>query len=212
MEELVIYGAGGHAVSVLDILLECENFNIVAVLERDAEHRKLYGVQVTDENCLHELYERGVRAAFAAVGDNAVRAEISARLIAEGFRQINAISRHAYVSERARLGHGVAIMPNASIIAGTVIGNGVVINTNASIDHDCEIGEFCHIAPGSTICGGVTIGNGTFVCAGAKIANYVKIGANCVIGAGAVVINDIGDGQTVVGVPAKPIKYRGEND
>jgi UDP-perosamine 4-acetyltransferase len=212
MEELVIYGAGGHAVSVLDILLERGEFNIVAILERGAEGRKFYGVQVMDENCLCELHERGVRAAFAAVGDNAVRTEISAKLITAGFRPINAISRSAYVSERARLGHGIAIMPNASIIAGTTIGNGVVVNTNASIDHDCEIGDFCHIAPGSTICGGVIIGNGTFVCAGAKLINYVKIGANCVIGAGAVVINDIGDGQTVVGIPAKPIKYHGEYD
>jgi UDP-perosamine 4-acetyltransferase len=206
-EELVIYGAGGHAVSVLDILLERGEFNIVAILERDAEHRTLYGAPVMDENCLCELRDRGARAAFAAVGDNAVRAEISAKLIAAGFRPINAISRHAYVSERARLGHGIAIMPNASIIAGTTIGDGAVVNTGASIDHDCEIGEFCHIAPGSTICGGVRIGNGTFVCAGAKIIQYVKVGANCVIGAGAVVINDIGDGQTVVGVPAKAIQY-----
>jgi serine acetyltransferase len=58
----------------------------------------------------------------------------------------------------------------------------------------------------------VTVVNSELIGVGANIIEERTIGENSVIGAGAVVINDIGDGQTVVGVPAKPIKCHGEND
>jgi len=38
---------------------------------------------------------------------------------------------------------------------------------------------------------------------GASVLPLKRVGANCVIGAGAIVIDDIADGQTAYGVPAK---------
>ena len=49
------------------------------------------------------------------------------------------------------------------------------------------------------------IGDNVRICAGAIIIGGIHIGNNSCIGAGAVVINDVKEGATVVGVPAKPI-------
>ena len=54
----------------------------------------------------------------------------------------------------------------------------------------------------------VVLGNDVFVGVGAKILPGVTIGDRAVIGAGAVVVHDVAPGQTVVGLPAKPLPAR----
>ncbi|MDR0999988.1 MAG: acetyltransferase [Clostridiales bacterium] len=207
MEKLIIIGAGGHAVSVLDIILDGGIYQPIAVADKIIFEAKLYGVPVVDESKLFELYTQGIRCFFTAIGDNALRRKLSIAAQEIGYTAVNAISKYSYVSKRTELGVNIAVMPNASIIAGTKIGSGTIVNTNASIDHECTIGAYCHIAPGATLCGKVIVGNNTFVCAGAKIIDGMTIGENCVIAAGAVVTRDIEGNCTAMGIPAKPIKY-----
>jgi acetyltransferase-like isoleucine patch superfamily enzyme len=63
-----------------------------------------------------------------------------------------------------------------------------------------------HICPSATLAGRVSVGDETFIGLGCNIIQCLKIGANAVVGAGAVVIQDVEDGATVVGVPARVIK------
>jgi acetyltransferase EpsM len=53
------------------------------------------------------------------------------------------------------------------------------------------------------VAGGVHVGEGTWIGAGAVVKQGINIGSWCMIGAGAVVVNDVPDGLTVVGVPAR---------
>ena len=54
-----------------------------------------------------------------------------------------------------------------------------------------------------------TYGNNVYIGPGAKIIGSIKIGNNSVIGANAVVTNDVPEGVTVGGIPARIIS---END
>jgi acetyltransferase-like isoleucine patch superfamily enzyme len=56
--------------------------------------------------------------------------------------------------------------------------------------------------------GHIHIGSGAHIGTGATIIQGVKIGAGCIVGAGAVVVDDVPEGITVVGVPARPVKAR----
>jgi acetyltransferase EpsM len=60
-----------------------------------------------------------------------------------------------------------------------------------------------HVSPGAQLGGNVYVGEGAHIGIGASIKPGVKIGKWSVVGAGAVVVNDVPDGVTVVGVPAK---------
>jgi acetyltransferase EpsM len=71
------------------------------------------------------------------------------------------------------------------------------------------VGDFANINPAATICGWVTIGEGAFIGAGSTIKDRVSIGAWSIIGAGAMVLRDIPPNVTVVGVPARIVKYTG---
>lgn len=56
------------------------------------------------------------------------------------------------------------------------------------------------------------IGNDVWIGANVIVCRGVKIGNGAVVGAGAVVTNDVPDYSVVVGVPAKVIKYRFNDD
>ena len=98
------------------------------------------------------------------------------------------------------------VMQGSVVQSCAHIGKHCIVNTGASVDHDCEVADFVHIAPHATVLGGVKIGEGSWIGAGAVVKQYVTIGRNCMIGAGAVVLENVPDGATVVGVPAKEIK------
>lgn len=202
MERVVIAGAGGHAKVILEILEESGEFEVAGCTNKVAGGT-LPGVPILgDDGILPELAASGIRSAFAAVGDNRVRRDLIRQLRDAGFRLVNAISRHAIVSPRARLGEGVAIMPGAVINAGAQIDDGAIVNTGATVDHDCHIAACAHIAPGVNLAGCVSVGEGALLGVGSRVIPGVSIGPWTLVGAGAVVIGDIPAHVTAVGVPA----------
>ena len=80
---------------------------------------------------------------------------------------------------------------------------GVVINTDVKggrhvvIEHQVTIGAEKGQAP--------VLGDNVFVGAGAKIIGDVRVGNNSKVGANAVVVDDVPDGATVVGIPARVV-------
>ncbi|MEG0546113.1 MAG: serine O-acetyltransferase [Oscillospiraceae bacterium] len=119
-----------------------------------------------------------------------------------------------YVSQRAVRKTGIEIHPAAKIGKRFFIdhGAGVVIGETA------EIGDDVTLYQGVTL-GGTgkdtgkrhpTIGNGVMIGAGAKILGPFKVGDNSNIAAGAVVLEEIPEGSTAVGVPARVVKRGGK--
>ncbi len=51
-----------------------------------------------------------------------------------------------------------------------------------------------------------TIGNGVIVGAGAKILGAITVGDGARVGANAVVVQSVAPGETVVGIPARPVE------
>jgi len=122
-----------------------------------------------------------------------------------------------WLSSFARWFTGIEIHPGARIGRRFFIdhGMGVVIGETA------EIGDDCTLYHGVTL-GGTswnkgkrhpTLENNVVVGAGAKILGPVIISAGARIGSNAVVLKDVGEGNTVVGVPGRiitPIKSEQE--
>jgi serine O-acetyltransferase len=118
------------------------------------------------------------------------------------------------ISQLARWLTGVEIHPSAKIGTGFFIdhGMGVVIGETA------EVGDYVTLFQGVTL-GGTgkergkrhpTLGNHVVVGAGAKILGGIKIGDNVKIGANSVVLKNVPANSTVIGVPARIIKSKGE--
>ncbi len=118
------------------------------------------------------------------------------------------------VSQFSRFLTGIEIHPAAKIGTGVFIdhGAGVVIGETAEIGNDCTIYQ------GVTL-GGTgkdkgkrhpTLKNGVMVAAGAKILGPFTVGKHAKIGAGSVVLKEVPDNATVVGVPGRVVRIKGE--
>jgi serine O-acetyltransferase len=82
--------------------------------------------------------------------------------------------------------------------------NGIVIHPDAEIGPNCLL--FQQVTLGGGAGGAPRIGGHVDIGAGAKILGAVTIGRHAQIGANAVVLDDVPDGATAVGVPARVIR------
>lgn len=209
MADTVIVGAGGQAGVVFDILRELgESERVLGFVDiYGDEHlrgKELFGLPVLGaKEEIFKLRERGVKFAHIAIGDNQLRRRFSLAIKEAGLEPLTVVHPKAFVSRTAKIGAGSCISAAAVILTGVSLGEAVIANTGSIIDHDCEIGSFCHIAPGSVLAGRVRVGELTFIGLGSRILNNIEIGRDVIIGAGAVVLDNIPDGKTAVGIPAK---------
>ena len=119
-----------------------------------------------------------------------------------------------YISQKAAHLTGIEIHPGATIGRRLVIDHG----TGVVIGETTEIGDDVLIYQGVTL-GGTgkdvgkrhpTIGNNVMISSGAKVLGPFKVGDNARIAAGAVVLEEVPEGATVVGVPARVVRLNGE--
>jgi UDP-perosamine 4-acetyltransferase len=203
-DSVVILGAGGHAKVVIELFRAVDNLEIVGCTTGSGFGRTVCGVPVIGPDAvLPGLRAGGVRYAFVATGDNALRERLGAAVLAMGFELPNAISPSAVISPSVVLGKGIAIMGGVVINAESRVGDLTIANTNSSIDHDCRIGRAVHIAPGCALAGNVTVGDRSFLGVGVCVIPDVTIGADVILGSGSVVVRDLPNGARAIGVPAR---------
>lgn len=100
-----------------------------------------------------------------------------------------------------------SIVTGAEIDTSCTIGGGLLIpHPNGIVIHPSSvIGPNCLILQQVTLSNTVELGYHVDIGAGAKILGPLKIGNHARIGANAVVTKDVGEGETVVGIPARKI-------
>jgi len=129
-------------------------------------------------------------------------------------RQMRWLAR--WLSYLARWLTGIEIHPGACIGRRFFIdhGMGVVIGETAQIGDDCTLYHGVTLGGTSWEKGKrhPTLGDRVVVGAGAKILGPICIGADARVGSNAVVLKDVPEGATVVGIPARVISQRSEDE
>jgi UDP-3-O-[3-hydroxymyristoyl] glucosamine N-acyltransferase len=106
------------------------------------------------------------------------------------------------IHDDVEIGANVAIDRGA--LGSTVIGKGTKIDNLVQIGHNVVIGEHCIIVAQDGIAGSTQVGNNVTMAGQVGLAGHLKIGHGVTIGAKAGVMNDIPDGETWLGIPARP--------
>jgi serine O-acetyltransferase len=110
------------------------------------------------------------------------------------FNKLNVVLGRCIIGRGAQFGPGFVLVHSY----GVVINSRVQGGRNVTLEHLVTIGAEKDESP--------VLGDDVFVGAGAKIIGAVRIGSRVRIGANAVVVDDIPDGATAVGIPARIVR------
>lgn len=205
---IYLYGCGGHAKVILDILYK-QGRKVAALIDDNPPLgvNHIHGVPVikASPQTMSEI-EHDYSRWIVAIGSNTIRRRIVEKLEICGYSFTTAIHPSAEIGSGVEIGEGSVIMANSVVNIDTKIGNHAVINTGSTIDHDCKIGDFCHVAPGCHLCGQVELSEGVFLGAGSQAIPGVRVGEHTFCGAGSVVIKSLPSSSLVYGCPAKVVR------
>jgi sugar O-acyltransferase (sialic acid O-acetyltransferase NeuD family) len=199
--KLRILGAGGHAKIVIEAC-RSSGGQVVALFDDDPSLTGLEVLGVPVEGPI-EAAPRSAASLHIAVGDNPIRSKIARDVPDELCPAV--VHASAQISPSSSIGPGTLICAGAVVQSSATIGRHVIVNSLALVEHDVDIGDFCHIAPGVRLGGEVRIGAGALIGIGAVVLPGLSIGQGALVGAGAVVIQDVRPSEVVAGNPARPI-------
>ena len=202
-DHILIYGAGGHAKAVMEMVQAIGAHRIAGILDDNPAlaGKSVLGIPVLGgRGLLALLREKGLMLAANGVGgilDIAVRVRLFELQESAGFSFPALAHPRATVEASVSLSDGVQVFANAYVGSSALLHPRCMINTGAIVSHDCEIGRYTHIAPGAMLAGHVHVGERSLVGMGVTTAIGIKIGNGVRIGNGAVVYADVPD-KTIV--------------
>lgn len=199
---MVLYGAGGHAKVIYDIILS-NNMLLEYLVDDNPPADFFHHLEIFTpaENLL-----KG-KNVIIAIGNGSVRENVADKI--KNICDFETLIHYsAFVSRFSDVGKGTVVMPQVCVNAEVKIGQHCIINTASVIEHDCVIEDYVHISPSVTLAGNITIKKRAQIGIGTRIIQGVTVGEDAIIGAGAVIIEDVPPGATVVGNPGKIIKIR----
>jgi sugar O-acyltransferase (sialic acid O-acetyltransferase NeuD family) len=211
MENIVIFGSGGHAKVIVDIIEKQAKFNIAGFIDESHEKNKIimgYKVIGNESSLKDIVFNYEIYGGIIGIGDNSIRAKNRDKItkIIPNFKFVNCIHPKSTLGKDATLGDGNVVMAGAIINSSSRIKNHCILNTNSSLDHDCLMLDFSSIAPNATVGGNVKIGDHSAIGIGANILNGLNIGNNCIIGGGSLVCHDTNKNSIYYGSPSKFIR------
>lgn len=216
-QRIVVYGAGGLAREIA-WLVDCANataaqWEIACFIDDQApeQGQEQHGVPVTNLGAAVKRFPEAL--AVVGVGAPRDRERLSGALAARGFGFISLIHPNVVCSRWSLIGGGCLVQAGCIVSVDVRLGEHVLLNGASTVGHDSVIGDFSVVGPGVNISGHVHIGRGVLIGTGATILEGTPsapllIGDGAVIAAGACVLRSVETGQTVAGVPARPLVRR----
>jgi sugar O-acyltransferase (sialic acid O-acetyltransferase NeuD family) len=207
---VAIYGSrvDGHANVVLEAFIRDSEFEVVGLLDDWEQNagRRIGELEVIGGSAdLPRLAAEGVEGVLLGFGATQGRNSIVKAVESAGLALPTLAHPSATVEPSAELAAGVQVLPQAHVGPNARLGRGCLVNTGAIIEHDVVLGDGAVVDPGAVLAGRVRIGEEVEIGSGAVLIPDAEVGDGATVGAGAVVVRPVGAGQTVVGVPARPL-------
>jgi UDP-N-acetylbacillosamine N-acetyltransferase len=197
---LVIFGFGGHARSVADVVVSSGIGQMLFVDENASEDEHFLEFPVV--NALNDRLPDGWQC-FAAAGDNHKRELQVEHIRSRGWPLATIVSPTATIGIGSTIGAGTFVGHHCHVGPLARIGQSCILNTSCIVEHDCEVGDYTHVSVNATLAGNCRLGRFVFLGAGATVIHNCSIGDETTCGAGSVVTQSLSVRGTYVGVPAR---------
>jgi len=209
---MIIVGAGGLAIEILEILKEkysCNDiyfFDNVNKLESKLIYKKFK--ILTTEKEVKEVFRKKGKEYCIGVGGIKNKINLITLFDNYGGELNSVISKYSFIgSYDVNIGNGSIIFPGVKISNSVSLGKACLVYYNSVITHECKIGDFVEISPSANVLGSVKVGHNVCLGANCSILPKLVIGDNAIVGAGAVVTKSVDDAKTVIGIPAVSIGF-----
>lgn len=209
MKHLIIIGAGGMGRCIYNIATNSLGYNqvfdIKGFLEYDTDalagfngYPPIIGNDDMYEICPDDIF-------VCSIGDVSTKVKACEKLKSRGASLYTLIHKRASIGLNTTIGEGTVIDEGVHIDPDVKIGSNCLIQTYAIIGHDSVIGNYVRIDTQCSLVGGTVVKDRAIIYTHAMINHNVVIGENAVVGACSFVMRKVKPGETVFGVPAKPI-------
>jgi sugar O-acyltransferase (sialic acid O-acetyltransferase NeuD family) len=189
-KKIAIIGAGGHGKVIGEIAL-LNHYEHIFFFDDKIDEIKTFPFTICGNLSYLKDHLNEYDFFFVAIGDNYIRRDKVEWLKKENVSLVTMIHPKSTISKFSSLGMGTCVMANAVVNAGTLIKDGVIINTSSSIDHDCIIYDYAHISPNCSLSGNIRVGKLSHLGTGTSVHPGINIGDNVKIGIGSKIFRDI---------------------
>ena len=200
---LALYGAGAMGREFKQIAQECGGWSGFVFIDDHAQAEELSGCPVCRFQQFRARFGPDETRFVIAMGEPKFRAEAYSRMTRAGYTGAVLVHGSAYLSPDAELGEGTVVCHDVHIGSLARIGRNCYLSRGASIGHDAVVGDHTRLGVNAFVGGHTVIGENCFIGAGALLRDRIHIGAMSVAALGAAVFEDVPDGVTVIGNPAR---------
>jgi sugar O-acyltransferase (sialic acid O-acetyltransferase NeuD family) len=174
--KLLVVGAGGHGRSVAEAAELCGAFEILGFLDDSVPVGDLIlGYPVLGSVASLTDHRNLFDQAIVAIGNNKVREGLMQKLSDDAMTIATVIHPKAFVSPRAVIGSGSAIMAGAIVGTEAQVGMGSIVNCGAIVDHHAQVKDFGHLGVNACMAGGSVLGRGAWMQAGSSLGYGIVI-------------------------------------
>lgn len=213
---IAIFGAGGFAREVLQIILDINAHSPNAPIWKpvgfivDAAFlntEPVHGLPVLSS--LDWLAAHHSTHVVIAIGAPAAKRRIAAHVESTGGNPFASLVHPcAWVGRHVEISEGSVICAGCLVTTDIRIGRHVHVNIGSTIGHDADLGNFVTLNPSVNVSGNVALGEGVEIGTGSVLIPQTNVGEWSIVGAGSVVTKSLQANITAVGAPARVIKTR----
>lgn len=207
----VIIGAGTQGQVYASYLKEA-GVNIIGFMDDNINliGKKVINIPVlgTYEDLFTTKFKSMVNDVYCPIGVNSVRVNYLSSLKKEGYGIPSFIHHTVSIAPDVIIGEAVYMLAGNIVMPHTKIGNYIMINMDSTIAHHVVLEDGVFMSSGVNIGALINVREKAYIGMGVTIMTGIsEVGKECLIGAGTVVIKNVPEYATVVGNPARVIKF-----
>jgi sugar O-acyltransferase (sialic acid O-acetyltransferase NeuD family) len=202
---LILVAASGLAREALEAVRAQDRYDVVGVVDDDPTRAAEVLADVKVLGGLYVVADHYDAAVLICAGRGATRQAIADRLSLPDERFATVVHPSVHVPPSCQIGAGTIVLAGCVLTAAVTVGRCVVAMPHVTFTHDDVIDDYATLCAGVTLGGAVRIGPRSYLGMSSSVREHVRISSDAVIGMGAVVLHDVPDGQTWLGIPARPV-------